>query len=317
MTRTLQHRACVVAIILATAGYGQTRRTASVPGAPQRATNALQTTSAITTTGNTAGAAASLGNEKPRETRNPILEHLQAALILDYATFLVALITIVFAVFLGMFGLIEWRRWESLKQEFGMQRQELAEERDNLKKEFIRQREELAEERQGLLTRIDAFKSDIESQEKRLVATQRFLEAVLSQHSSLLVGIVKGFGSALKPDEARKLLSLIAEAEATLDLFYPDKAEVFKALLKLEQIGADGAVPSLAQLVEDASEDTGVRLRAQEVLLRIVLRLKGERIATSRAAARKSASHETIPSEASLPTTPDQRLPVKKQEPEA
>jgi hypothetical protein len=91
------------------------------------------------------------------------------------------------------------------------------------------------------------------------------------------VGIIEGFGAALKPEEDRKLRSLISETEAVLDLFHPEKVKVVNALWHLEQIGGDNAIPSLAQLRDDSAAETEIRVRAQQVLGKIQERLKEER----------------------------------------
>jgi hypothetical protein len=199
------------------------------------------------------------GTAPAHEPKNPIVEHLQSGMILDYATFLVAAITAIFALFLGVLGIIEYRRFEKLERQLATQGKELH------------------EQRMSLDARVERFKVELQTQEQRLAANQRFLEAVLSHHSMLLVGIVKGFGAALKREEARRLSSLISEAEAALDLFYPDKSEVLKALLRLEQIGADGSISSLVQLRNDINADAEVRIRAQQVLTKVKDRLRTER----------------------------------------
>jgi hypothetical protein len=200
---------------------------------------------------------------RPDDIKSEIVEHLKAGMILDYATFLVAVVTIIFAIFLGVIGALEWLKFRNLRNELSAQREDQEE-----------QRKELATERRSLGIRIETFKSELEGQEQRLTASQRFLEAVLSHHSALLVGIVEAFGASLKPEEARKLKSRIFEAEAALDLFHPDDSEVHKALRRLEEIGSDGAVSSLAQLRDDKTTDPEIRLRAQRVLTKVKERLK-------------------------------------------
>ncbi len=225
--------------------------------------------------GDKAGLEAQVG-----EMKAGLMEHLQAALILDYATLLIAAVTAAFAVFallLAGFGLIEWARFKELRKELAEEKLTLGERIESFKCELEAQRKELAEERRTLETRIETFKAGLETQEQRLAANQRFLEAVLSHHSNLLVGIVEGFGAALKPDEARRLGGLIFEAEAALDLFYPDRDEVLKALMRLELIGAHGAVSSLVRLRDDNAAEPEIRVRAQQVLSTILERLKKER----------------------------------------
>lgn len=192
-------------------------------------------------------------------TQTGILEHLSAALILDYATFLVAVVTAIFAISLAGLGFFEWARFREFRIE------------------VAKEREELAEASRTLEARVETFKSDLKAQEDRLASNQRFLEAVLSHHSNLLVGIVEGFGDALKPAETRRIGSLIFEANAALDLFYPDEAEVLKALLQLEQIGSHGSVSSLVHLRDDKDADPEIRIRAQQVLTKVLERLKKER----------------------------------------
>lgn len=226
---------------------------------------------------------------------NPIVEHLQYGMILDYATFLVAAITAIFAIFASFLGIFEWRRVEALKKEVAAERKELHEARkafdsriETSKFELLAQaqglRKELDEERKAIEARIEtfnarieAFKSGLEAQEQRLHANQRFLEAVLSHHSRLLVGIVEGFGSALNPDEVTRFNSLISEAESALDLFRPDKAVVRRALLNLEHIGSDGSVSSLVQLRDDPTEEKEICIQAQKVLMIVKERLNSER----------------------------------------
>ncbi len=206
-------------------------------------------------------------SEPAGDAKNEIVGHLHYTIILEYATFLVAVVTAIFAIFLGVFGVLEWLKYKHLRQELAVQR-----------KELTVQRKELEEERQSLEVRIETFKSEIQAQERRLADNQRFLEAVLLHHSALLVGIVEGFGSALKPEEARRLTSLIFEAEAALDLFYPDKSDVDKALRRLEEVGSDGSVSSLVQLRDDKTADPEIRVRAQQVLTTVKERLKKERM---------------------------------------
>ncbi len=211
------------------------------------------------------------------EAKNGVVEHLRAALVLDYATFLVAVVTAIFAVFLATFGILEWIRFENLRKKLKAQKKELTEERQIFETRLRTFKSEIDLKEQAFDARLGTFKSEIDLQEQRVAANQRFLEAVLSHHSNLLVGIVESFGTALQPDEARRLASQIFEAEAALDLFYPDKDEVLKALLRLEQIGGDGAVSSLIRLRDDSDADPKIRIRAQQVLYKILERLKKER----------------------------------------
>jgi|GEM_PF-6255872 len=187
-----------------------------------------------------------------------LLEHLQTSTVIEYATLIVAMVTLLIAIFIPALGFLEWRRFVKLKNE------------------LVVQRRRLEKERHILQTKIDAFTAQIESQQQRLVANQRFLDAVLSHYSDLLVGIIEGFGSALQPEQARKLSSLIFEAEAAVDLFHPDSEEVVKALWRLEQIGADAAVPWLVRLKEDPYASKKIGIRATEVLAQVRDRLRRE-----------------------------------------
>ena len=208
---------------------------------------------------------------------NLLREHLPVSQVLEYATLLVAIETTLFAIFLGAFGYFEWARYKKLKEDIESERGALDKRIESFRADLETQRTELAAERQTLHTRVEAFKEDLRTQEQRLIAYQRFLEAVLSQHSDLLVGLIGGFGSALQPEADRRLRSLIFEAEAVLDLFHPDRLKVVNALWHLEQIGADSAVSSLVQLRDDAAAESEIRVRAQIVLSRIQERLKEER----------------------------------------
>lgn len=226
-------------------------------------------------------AAEAAGETRPEDRRDMLKEdvigHLQSAMILDYATFLVAVVTAVFAMFLAGLGFIEWRRFKELKGELAKEKLRVGQRIGRFRADLDAQRMELAGERTALETRVEAFKTALDAQEGRLAGNQRFIEAVLSHHSSLLVGIVEGFASSLTTDQAQRLRSLIFEAEAALDLFYPDKGEVLKALLRLEQIGADNSVSSLVWLRDDPAAAPDARIRAQEVLSKIVERLKKQR----------------------------------------
>lgn len=223
------------------------------------------------------------------DARNPIVEHLRASMILDYATYLVAAITAIFAIFLGALGIFEWRRVETLKKEVIEERRELRDERKTIqsliqaaKSELLVQeqrfRAEIAEERkasEARIDRIEVLKPELESLESRLRANQRFLDAALAHHSNLLVGIVKGFAE-LRPEEEKTLKSLIAEAESALDLARPKKETVMSALLRLEQIGSHGSVNALTELRDDVTQDPSIRIRAQTVLLKVKQRIMNE-----------------------------------------
>jgi hypothetical protein len=224
-----------------------------------------------------------------KDPKNPILEHLHASMILDYATYLVVAITAIFAIFLGALGIFEWRRVETLKREVIEERRELREERkaiqsliETAKSELLAQeqrfRAEIDLERrasEGRIDRIEALKPELENLESRLRANQRFLDAALAHHSNLLVGIVKGFAE-LRPEEEKTLKSLIAEAESALDLARPKKATVMSALLRLEQIGSHGSVNALTELRDDETQDSVIRIRAQTVLLKVKERIRNE-----------------------------------------
>lgn len=205
-------------------------------------------------------------------------EHLPVSLFMEFATLLVAVVTIIFAIFVPALGFIEWRRFEKLQKEITRQKEALDERVKDFKSDLKKQRSKLAQDRQALGDRVEAFKADLKVQEQQLTSYQRFLEAVLRHQSDLLLGIVGG--SALKPEEDRRLRSLIFEAEATLDLFHPDREEVVKALMRLEQIGADNAVPSLVLLRDDPAADREIQIQAQRVLSKIEQRLRDERIKT-------------------------------------
>jgi uncharacterized membrane-anchored protein YhcB (DUF1043 family) len=215
---------------------------------------------------------------------HPILEHLRSAMILDYATFLVAIITLIFTIFVGIFAVREWQKFVMVKKELAAQRAELSHQREGLEKQLraiAEQRSELAAEGRRTQDHVESFRLEMNAQEKRLANSQRFLEAVLSTQSSLLVGIVEGFGSALKPQDARQIGALIFEAESALYLFYPDNSEVLKALLKLEQVGSDSSVPLLVQLRDDPSAAGDLRVRAQQVLTTVKERIKKRKQAAS------------------------------------
>lgn len=213
---------------------------------------------------------------KVEDSADILREHLPVSLILEYATLLIAVETIVFAIFLGAFGYFEWARYKKLQESIESERNALDKRIEAFKSDLEGQRKELAEERQNLRSRVEVFKDDLQSQENRLAAYQRFLEAVLSQHSDLLVGLIEGFGSALRPEEDRRLRSLIAEASAVLDLFHPDRVKVDNALWHLEQIGADNAVAPLVQLRSDPAAEAETRVKAQIVLSKVQERLKEE-----------------------------------------
>jgi large-conductance mechanosensitive channel len=214
------------------------------------------------------------------ETPHPLLDHLRSGMILDYATFLVAIITLIFTFFIGIFAVREWQKFLTVKKELAAQREELMQQRTALQEQLTaiaQQRNELAAERRQFQGQVESFRSEISAQEMRLSNGQRFLEAVLSTQSSLLVGIVEGFGSALNPQDAQKIAALIFEAESALYLFYPEKTEVLKALLKLEQVGSDSSVAPLVQLRDDPQTDGDLRVRAQQVLTTVKERIRRHR----------------------------------------
>lgn len=207
-----------------------------------------------------------IGEEGRGELETWLREHLQTSLMVEYTTFLVAVLAAFFGIFLAFFTYLETTRFKGLKREIAEQRRILKQSSSELREEWK------SSEREA-----QRLKVDLDIQERKLVGYQRFLEGVLSNHSDLLVGLVEGFGTALQPEEERRLRSLIFEVGAVLDLFHPDKVRVVNALWNLEQIGGDNAVGSLVQLRDDPATDGGIRVGAERALSKIRERLKEER----------------------------------------
>ncbi len=164
-------------------------------------------------------------------------------------------LAIIFPVISLLVGLWEWNRFNSLRTEV----KDALTEVGDVQKGVRRSQQDLAES-------VSEFQANLELQEQRLASAQRYLEAVWSQYSNLLVGIASGLTLSLGKDGVQRFRSQISEADACMNLFHPDEGEVKSALYILEQIGADNAVAPLARLRDDESVSREIYGRARDVL---------------------------------------------------
>lgn len=188
-------------------------------------------------------------------------------LALAGAAFLVALVTFVFAAAMTVVGLFNYGYYKEAKAKSNE-----AEERF---KEIYQQAEKARlDVEQAVVALEHNFGEKVRRQGEESIRHRRYFEALWRQYSQLLVGIIEKVGESLQPQQVISLKSMVAEAEACMDLFNPLDEEVERALWRLEKLGSAGSVTSLKALADDPMADADIRVRAQAALMIVLQRVR-------------------------------------------